>query len=167
MGNFDLNEIANIVVLISAVIIAIKTIYAFFKQPVDQITEKSHKEEEKRIESVLEKKIPGLLEKNQSILMDSLDELKSLTLNQEERLTKVQNSIDQLYLAQKDMLRYDMNRIYYKYHPYKKILDADKKAFLKLYDDYKSMKGNTWIDELHKDLETWPIVASEAELKKE
>lgn len=89
MGNFDLNEIANIVVLISAVIIAIKTIYAFFKQPVDQITEKSHKEEEKRIESVLEKKIPGLLEKNQSILMDSLDEIKSLTLNQEERLTKV------------------------------------------------------------------------------
>ena len=73
--------------------------------------------------------------------------------------------MDLLNAAQMDILRYNMNRIYYKYHPYKKILSADKKAFLKLYNDYKAMKGNTWIDELYKDLETWPIVSSEEDLK--
>ena len=64
MTNWNLNEIANIIVLVSAVIIAVKNIYAFFKKPVDQITEKSHQEEEKRIEVVLDKKMPGLLKVN-------------------------------------------------------------------------------------------------------
>ena len=89
MGNFDLNQLANIIVLISAVIIAVKNIYAFFKKPVDQITEKSRQEEEKRIEAVLDKKMPGLLKVNCTTLMDSLNEIKTLTLSQEDRLKKV------------------------------------------------------------------------------
>ena len=32
-----------------------------------------------------------------------------------------------------------MNRLYYKYRPFKKILDCDKKAFIKLYKDYHEM----------------------------
>ena len=59
-----------------------------------------------------------------------------------------------------------MNKLYYKYHPYKKILSADKKAFIKLYDDYKDMKGNTWIDALYNELITWEIVEDESELSK-
>jgi hypothetical protein len=43
-------------------------------------------------------------------------------------------------------MRYNMNRIYYKYQPYKKILEYDKKAFMKFYKDYHQMGGNTWID---------------------
>lgn len=89
MGNFDLNHIANIIVLISAVIIAVKNIYSFFKKPVDHIAEKSHQEEEKRIEAVLDKKMPGFLEVNCSTLMGSLNEIKTLTLSQEDRLKKV------------------------------------------------------------------------------
>jgi len=45
-----------------------------------------------------------------------------------------------------DLMRYNMNRLYYKYRPHKKILDCDKKAFIKLYNDYHDMGGNTWID---------------------
>ena len=56
------------------------------------------------------------------------------------------------------MLRYDMNKLYYKYRPYKKILSADKKAFMKLYQDYKMMDGNTWIDALYAEVVDWPIV---------
>jgi len=63
------------------------------------------------------------------------------------------------------MLRYNMNRIYYKYRPYQKILDADKKAFIKLYNDYKPMGGNSWIDSLYQELVNWPIIEFEEELK--
>jgi len=47
------------------------------------------------------------------------------------------------------MMRYNMNKIYYQYRPYKKILSADKKAFIKIYNDYKPMGGNSWIDALY------------------
>ena len=57
-----------------------------------------------------------------------------------------------------------MNKMYYKYHPYKKILDADKKAFIKIYKDYKDMDGNTWIDALYAEVITWEIVEDESEL---
>jgi hypothetical protein len=36
-GGFSLNELANLIILISAVIIAAKNIYAFFKKPVDDL----------------------------------------------------------------------------------------------------------------------------------
>ena len=62
-------------------------------------------------------------------------------------------------------MRYNMNKIYYKYRPYRKILSADKKAFIKIYNDYKSMDGNTWIDALYSEVKDWPIVEDESELK--
>lgn len=97
--------------------------------------------------------------------MKSLNEIKDLTLSQEERLKDIQKSVGLLNQGQLDMLRYNMNRIYYKYLPYKKIYSADKKAFLKLYNDYKAMDGNTWIDALYQELQQWPIVENEEELK--
>lgn len=162
---WNLNEIANLIILISAVIIAIKTIYAFFKQPVDKVSQYARQNEEKHIEEVLDKKMPELLAENCETIMKSLDEIKIMTLNQEERLEKIQDSIDLLNTSQLDMLRYNMNRIYYKYRPYQKILDADKKAFIKLYNDYKPMGGNSWIDSLYQELVNWPIIEFEEELK--
>lgn len=165
MWEINLNETANLIILISAVIVAIKTIYHFFKKPVDDITDRARKSQDQHIEQVLDEKMPKLLEKNCETLMASLNEIKDMTLSQEKRLIDIQKSIDLLNVSQLDMLRYNMNRIYYKYRPYKKILDADKKAFIKLYNDYKEMKGNTWIDALYAELKEWPIVENEDELK--
>lgn len=165
MWGLTLNEIANVIILISAVIIAIKTIYQFLKKPVDDLAKHSKDNEEKRIEEVFERKVPGLLDKNCEVIINSLKEIKDMTLNQEERLEKLQASIDLLNTSQLDVLRYNMNCLYYKYRPYKKILDADKQAFIKLYNDYKGMKGNTWIDSLYNEVVEWPIVQSYEELK--
>ena len=162
----DLNVVANVIILISAVIIAIKNIFGFFKKPVDDLQEKAHAEEKKRIEKVLEEKMPGLLEQNCSVIMGSLEEIKKMSASQEKQIIEVQKSLDLINKSQFDVLRYNMNKLYYKYHPYKKILSADKKAFIKLYDDYKDMKGNTWIDALYNELITWEIIEDESELSK-
>ena len=163
--NIDLQQVCNLIILISAVIIAAKNIYGFLKKPVDSLQDRAKSNEQKHIEEVLEEKMPKLLEKNCETLMASLTEIKDMTLSQEKRLIDIQKSIDLLNVSQLDMLRYNMNRIYYKYRPFKKILDADKKAFIKLYNDYKEMKGNTWIDALYAELKEWPIVENEDELK--
>ncbi len=165
MWEINLNETANLIILISAVIVAVKTIYQFFKKPVDDIADRARKSQDQYIEQILDEKMPKFLEKNCETLMASLNEIKEMTFNQEQRLIDIQKSIDLLNVSQLDMLRYNMNRIYYKYRPYQKILDADKKAFIKLYNDYKEMKGNTWIDALYAELKEWPIVENEDELK--
>ena len=56
-----LEEMSSAIILIAAVIAAIKTIYGFFKKPVDDLQAKAKRDEEKHIEEVLEKKMPNLL----------------------------------------------------------------------------------------------------------
>lgn len=188
LQNITLTEVCNIIVLISAVIIAGKNIWEFFKKPVDDLQVRANAREEEHIEEVIDRRVPELLathsekvkgERNheeacraQSIKDDiiaavegRIDELKNMTVEQDKQLSSLIKSMDLLTQSQMDMMRYDMNRIYYKYRQYKKILSADKKAFIKIYHDYKSMDGNTWIDALYAELKDWPIVEDWSELK--
>lgn len=98
------------------------------------------------------------------VVDEKIDELKSMTEAQDEQLAEISRTINLLNQSQLDMMRYDMNKIYYKYRQYKKILSADKKAFIKIYKDYKDMDGNTWIDALYAEVITWEIVEDESEL---
>lgn len=184
----NLQEVCNIIILVSAVIIAVKNIYGFLKKPVDDLHSHTKKAEEKRIEEVIEARVPDLLQKHGdsvkeerkketeammeslkvavvNALEDKVEELKEITLDQGVQITSIKASIEKLNDAQMDIMRYDMNRIYYKYRPYKKILDCDKKAFLKFYQDYHGMGGNTWIDGLYNEVKDWEIVKDERELE--
>lgn len=188
LENIDLNALCNVIILISAVIIAGKNIYAFFKKPVDVLQEHTNLKEEEHIEEVIQRKVPELLtehwnsvdsirkqeeqkrsdEVKSSIISafdDKIEELKEISLDQGIQITQMQKSIDLLSNSQLDMMRYNMNRIYYKYRAYKKILDCDKKAFIKLYDDYKPMGGNSWIDSLYPEVMSWETVENVDELK--
>ena len=64
MGGLTLQQICNLIILVSAVIIAVKNIYGFFKKPVDDLHTKAHEEEEKHIEEVINKKMPGIVQEN-------------------------------------------------------------------------------------------------------
>ena len=163
--NFSLQEVCNIIILVSAVIIAVKNIYGFLKKPVDDLHGRAQSAEEKHIEKVLEKKLPEMVNDSHESIIDSLEEIKGLVLDQQHNFDKIQKSVDLLNVSQIDLMRYNMNRLYYKYRPFKKILDCDKKAFMKLYSDYHDMGGNTWIDALHDEVMHWEIVEDETELK--
>ncbi len=105
----------------------------------------------------------GVLE----VVNSKVEELKEMTQMQQDQLDCLQESVDLLNFSQMDLMRYNMNALYYKYRPFHKILDIDKKAFMKFYKDYHAMGGNTWIDELYKEIVTWPIVEDENELTQE
>lgn len=183
MGELSLQEICNIIVLISAVIVAVKTIYNFFKAPVDKMSKSAIAREELRIKQVIENVIPDLIteqakvyvaeykaqlgELYDSITMipESLAELKNAAQNTHHDIQELQQSMKLMNAAQLDTLRYNMNRIYAKYRPYHKIVSYDKKAFIKFYEDYHSMGGNTWIDALYSELKDWNVVEDETELK--
>ena len=187
LSGLNLQEICNIIILISAVIIAGKNIYAFLKKPVGDLHNFALTNEEKRIKRIIENSMPELLSKhsesvkserreeikqmvteiNSSItepIDDKIEELKEITLDQGVNIKRIQDKIDLISDAQMDVMRFNMNQIYYRYRPYKKILDCDKKAFMKFYNDYHSMGGNTWIDSLYGELKDWDIVEDESEL---
>lgn len=164
-SGINLQEVCNLIILISAVIIAGKNIYGFLKKPVDDLQDRASDAEEKHIEEVLKREVPGLLQSNCKVIIGAIDELKEMTLEQQGILDEIQTSIDLLNVSQLDLLRYNMNRLYYKYRPYKKILDCDKKAFIKLYNDYHNAGGNTWIDSLYDEVKNWEIVEDENELQ--
>lgn len=163
--NIDLQGVCNIIIFVSAVIIAVKNIYGFLKKPVDDLHAHAQTLEEKHIEEVLEKKLPEMVNGSHESIIDSLEEIKELVLDQQHNFDKIQKSVDLLNVSQMDLMRYNMNRLYYKYRPFKKILDCDKKAFMKLYSDYHDMGGNTWIDSLYNEVMHWEIVEDETELK--
>ena len=186
--HLTLNEISSFVILIGAVVVAIKNIYGFFKKPVESIQSRSNTREEQHIEEVIERRVPILLAKHSDdvrmerkiedqAMMDQIkdsigtmfdekvEELKEISLDQGQEIKSIKKSVDLLNSSQMDMMRYNMNRIYYKYRPYRKILDCDKKAFLKFYTDYHEMGGNTWIDSLYPEVMRWETVENEEELK--
>ena len=164
MEGLTLQQICNLIILFSAVIIAVKNIYGFFKKPVDDLNTKAHEKEEKHIEEVIDKKMPDIVQENCNKMMQSLNNIETMVGEQKADLAYIQESIDLLNASNLDLMRYNMNSLYYKYRPYKKILDCDKKAFIKLYNDYHQMGGNTWIDALYNEVLTWEIVEDENEL---
>lgn len=161
----SLQEVCNVIILVSAFIIAVKNIYGFFKKPVDDLHDKAHSAEEKHIKEVIEKEIPKIVEEKQGDIIKSLDEIKKLVLEQQAKSEKIQESMNLINVSQMDLMRYNMNRLYYKYRPFKKILECDKKAFMKLYEDYHKQGGNTWIDTLYSEVTNWEPVQDESELK--
>lgn len=84
-------------------------------------------------------------------------------LNQQDE--KLFQKIDQLRTSSNDMLRKEMTDIYYKYLPYKKILQYDKECFLKLYYDYAAQDGNSYIKDVYEELKEWPVVLSKKDLE--
>ena len=58
----------------------------------------------------------------------------------------------------KCQLRSEMLRIYYHNHDSKKIRQYEYENFVMLYEAYKALKGNSFIDKIYMEVKTWDIV---------
>lgn len=59
----------------------------------------------------------------------------------------------------KCQLRSDMLRIYYHNRETKKIRQYEYENFVLLYEEYKALKGNSFIDKIYKEIQTWEIIS--------
>lgn len=57
----------------------------------------------------------------------------------------------------KCLLRSEMLRIYYHNKDSGKIRQYEYENFVYLYEAYKKLKGNSFIDKIHKEVSTWEI----------
>ena len=61
--------------------------------------------------------------------------------------------------GQKCQLRNEMLQIYYKNHETRVIRQYEYENFVFLYEAYKALKGNSFIDKIYNEVKTWDIVS--------
>lgn len=61
--------------------------------------------------------------------------------------------------GQKCQLRNDMLRIYYRNRETGEIRQYEYENFVFLYEAYKALKGNSFIDKIYKEVQTWEVVS--------
>ena len=67
-------------------------------------------------------------------------------------------SIKKISNGTKCQLRSEMLRIYYHNKDEEKIRQYEYENFVFLYEAYKALKGNSFIDKIYKEVSTWEIV---------
>lgn len=60
--------------------------------------------------------------------------------------------------GQKCMLRSDMLRVYYKHFAEKQIRQHEYENFMYEYKAYKALRGNSFIEHVKTDVDTWTII---------
>ena len=58
----------------------------------------------------------------------------------------------------KCQLRSEMLRIYYHNHQSGTIRQYENENFIKLYEAYKALGGNSFIDKIYKEIQTWEVI---------
>lgn len=61
--------------------------------------------------------------------------------------------------AQKCQLRSEMLRIYYRHQSSGIIRQYEFENFMMLYQAYKALKGNSFVDKIYKEVQTWKVVS--------
>ena len=60
--------------------------------------------------------------------------------------------------GQKCLLRSDMLQIYYHNREQEKIRQYEYENFVMLYEAYKALKGNSFMDKIYKDVQSWEVI---------
>lgn len=61
--------------------------------------------------------------------------------------------------GQKCQLRSEMLRIYYHNQESGKIRQYEYENFVMLYEAYKALKGNSFIDKIYKEVQSWEVIS--------
>ena len=74
-------------------------------------------------------------------------------------ITPVLVRIGKISNGTKCQLRSEMLRIYYNHHEKGEIRQYEYENFVFLYEAYKALKGNSFIDKIYSEVKTWEIIS--------
>lgn len=61
--------------------------------------------------------------------------------------------------GQRCQLRSEMLRIYYRHKDEERMRQYEHENFVMLYEAYKALKGNSFIEKIYKDVMTWEVIS--------
>lgn len=162
--------ICDWIVLIAAVLVGISTICKFFGKPIKFIKNKSNEEEKERVKAILAEVLPGMLVAHDLQVRDKykadrenyLKEIYAEVLKRTQGPMLEQNQIiDTLTRSQKDVLREKIMGLYHKGKSTRTLENWEKEALTQYYQDYKAMKGNSYIDKYFNRMKKWAVLPDE------
>ena len=68
-------------------------------------------------------------------------------------------TIKKINNGQRCLLRNDMLKIYYHHREMQTIRQYEYENFVYLYEAYKALKGNSFIDKIYSEVKTWEIIS--------
>ena len=74
-------------------------------------------------------------------------------------ITPIIVKVNKISNGTKCQLRSEMLRIYYNHHETGKIRQYEYENFVFLYEAYKALNGNSFIDKIYSEVKTWEIVS--------
>lgn len=116
---------------------------------------KRRKEHQKRKEEENKKQLKQTIKE---VIEPMLLELKERDNEQDRKLTCLIHSSN-------DMMRAEIVKIYYRYLPYKKMLQYSRELLNKLFHDYHDQGGNSFIEDMYNEMKTWPVVSNDKDLR--
>ena len=168
-------DICDIIILISAVTLAIINIYKFFAKPTSALKKKSYEAEKHRVEAIIDtklnEKMPDILynhdlETRDKYRGDRYNYLLEIKKEVEKDINQTIQEIHQLLSDQnkkiailtdssKDVLREKIMMIYHQYKKQKRMPQHAREALDQYYKDYKKEDGNSYIDKYYARMKSW------------
>lgn len=161
--------ICNAIVLISAVLIAIKTIAEMVGKPIRLIKRKNDTEFKEKVISILDEILPDILLKHDLEIREKykadreayLKDIKEAVVKDiGQKLSQVDNLAQQyvsLEISAKDVLREKIVCLYENNKDTRKLRYFEKHALEQYHKDYKKMGGNSYIDTIYDRMLTWEV----------
>ena len=165
-------DIADIIILISALCIAATNIYNFFIKPGKKIKEKSEEAEKVRIKKVLDEELPKRIESLKQETTDlhnnhqvscSENIKKEILKEVEDDISRNTNTIEALVISARDVLREKIMAIYHRNKSSRSMTEFEREALIQYYKDYKALKGNSYIDGRYQRMEKWETIYEDEE----
>lgn len=138
---------------IGGALVALYAIWNIVNKFLDQTAGRKKKIEEKKAAEKEEfnKQVYNTIEPIIKPLNKTVEEIKKLNEIQNEELKN-------LTISNKDILRKMIMDIYHKYEDVKKIPRSVRDQLDKLYDDYKALNGNSYIDKYYSRAIKWEVI---------
>lgn len=164
-----LSTICNIIIITGSVLVAIKTITDWCGKPIQFFKKKTEDNFDARVEAVIKKTLPKLLEEHDK----DLEEVRATARQQElaqlkgevlgslskdlEAISTLSSQYLPLVISARDVLREKIMGIYHK-NKYDHTLSAfEKEALEQYYKDYKAIGGNSYIDKYYNRMSIWKV----------
>ena len=179
MENMNFGEI---LIYISALIVAITTIYNFCSSVGIFTKKKVSKAQKQKVETVLDEQLDErvakiLAEKMPEILHEHDLEIRETYLADRQRylneikaevthdmqgeftvLDELKDYVSQLALSAKDVLREKIMGLYHKNKDDRTLTENEKEALDVYYKDYKAIGGNSYIDRYYRRMSSWKVI---------
>lgn len=164
-----LSSICDIVILASAVGIALKNILEWIGKPLSFLKGKNDARIEQRLEKFKKDELPEILydhdcqtrvkylSDRQQYLQDIKEEVLINIRKELEEISVLSEQYDALVISAKDVLREKIMAIYNKNKLDKHITFYEREALDQYYKDYKKIGGNSYIDKYYNRMSVWTV----------